>query len=1679
MERKALEYDQNRWKAVLARAGKGDPLISALSALADSYYSRDVFSRLWKELTKLYGVEPHQVRTVEQFWAPALAKAVQTLTDRDYAAKFPALMEMRMEGQFSTSPFRRSYRSKNLGYYASDFVTMLGRLIRNYYYAGSTYGKLLSNHDDLYGYEYLLALELRQGNAELIAPVREAIYGENTQILLSRKIIEAVVISANEELTDDLLKLLVAARLQEGLRQQILESADKGSIQTLGKILKLCLDEDLFRYSSAVRALDVWTGLGCDDTRPERARKCGRLAYEALTDEAKRKEYIDSSDNLEVYFALWGQGCHEIAVTYQMAERLLDDARHSRRVLGWYFIRHSDSSRFQMALASRYLGERDEELLAWIVSNLSSTFYLVSPSCFLTGRPNSIPNSDLPDKLSERRRLFSQLKELAAVIGDKHRSFQGNPFPWTSITLENRQVINCMMSLAGYDMDREQVDGLLDAARWMDADQKQALTAWFLLPKTNADHRAFLRRMLDDRSVSVKEKAVQKLSECRLLQEDLDELCHALRSKSSGLRKAILSLLQSQPRELLAPVIRQILCAEEEYEIQAAIEMLMADPELINENKGALDALRDRKLSTQTEILLNQLLPGKEEQTLYTKETGFGLYKPEAVSDYQQSLSSASAAAPKRGLLSKLFNSAPAKADLMSERQIKALIPTWQEYDAVLSRIDQVFSRHVDYEYEVEYYDGSRHKLLWGDIAQMSLPMPASSGCRSLSDPTARPDMLPFWEEFLEALGDYARDPEKMLGLHCLSTRHSGPYFYGNVVTEPWFLPIEKKDLAPQMHDQARKKYKRYWVMTDILNALPKLLDPHRVFVPALRLYKSMLSVIGEENLSRIYMRRSDGLNISIAYGNTMSSASCMNHRMLCIWRDVITRLPLPDEDFAAWFQLEYRLEKLAGSTVFSGLSTTDYFRAYDKQLIPRDVLMAFLADPENAMPGKIKVLTNPVRWREGAHLYESYPWARELMDEFLDRVVTVEEKRGELPTDVTAHCLAIERFEGAQHFCNLLAALGKESFFRGYEYSRDTTKKAVLSRLLKRCYPANGDTPELLAALLKKTDISDRRLAEAVMYAPQWAGFAEAILDWPGLKCGVWFFHAHINETFSAEKETETAIFSPITPQQFNDGAFDKNWFFEAYNKLREKRFEILYKSAKYITTGNSQHRRSQLYADAVLGKLDAGELRAEISDKRNQEKLRCYPLIPIAEGDTKEALERYEFIQKFLKESRQFGAQRRESERKACATAMENLAITTGLMDVNRLMWQMESAKLDEIRPMLQPVELDGVSARLAIDKNGDAAVILEKGGKALKTVPKSLNKDETFLELKATAKELKEQKRRARESLERAMTDCTEFTREELLNILQNPVLAPMLRTLVWVSSDAVGFLSCADGALLLTAVDGMQAEATDALRLAHPHDLKTVGVWADYMRLLYDKKWVQPFKQVFREYYPLTADEKQERTISRRYAGHQVQPQRTVALLKGRGWTVDYEEGLQKVFYKENLIVRMYALADWFSPADIEAPTLETVEFFDRTTKENVPLEAVPPVLFSETMRDLDLVVSVAHVGGVDPEASHSTMEMRIAIASELVRLLKLSNVSWVGSHAKIAGQLGNYSVHMGSGIVHAQGKGMLTILPVHSQARGRIFLPFADDDPKTAEIMSKIILLAEDTKIKDPGILGQL
>lgn len=347
------------------------------------------------------------------------------------------------------------------------------------------------------------------------------------------------------------------------------------------------------------------------------------------------------------------------------------------------------------------------------------------------------------------------------------------------------------------------------------------------------------------------------------------------------------------------------------------------------------------------------------------------------------------------------------------------------------------------------------------------------------------------------------------------------------------------------------------------------------------------------------------------------------------------------------------------------------------------------------------------------------------------------------------------------------------------------------------------------------------------------------------------------------------------------------------------------------------------------------------------------------------------------------------------------------------------MEARKLDEYAAYFEPFALDDETyVSLSIDEEGQSDYVVTSKGKALKSVPARFKKHERIEALKEAKSDLTGQFRRARAELERSMASGGTFTPGEIAGLSRNPVLAPLISKLVLRSGDALGYYDGDQAALVSPSGERHAVDEEAVLQIAHPLDFYRSGQWSLYQKDLFDRQLRQPFKQVFRELYLPNEDELAHGVLSRRYAGHQVQPSKTVALLKGRQWTVSYEEGLQKVFYAENLIVRLYAMADWFSPADTEAPTLETVQFFDRKTYKGVPLDQVPPVLFSEVMRDVDLVVSVAHVGGVDPEASLTTVEMRRVIVSESLRLLKIENVRLDGNYARIDGTLGEYAVHLG-------------------------------------------------------------
>ena len=197
--------------------------------------------------------------------------------------------------------------------------------------------------------------------------------------------------------------------------------------------------------------------------------------------------------------------------------------------------------------------------------------------------------------------------------------------------------------------------------------------------------------------------------------------------------------------------------------------------------------------------------------------------------------------------------------------------------------------------------------------------------------------------------------------------------------------------------------------------------------------------------------------------------------------------------------------------------------------------------------------------------------------------------------------------------------------------------------------------------------------------------------------------------------------------------------------------------------------------------------------------------------------------------------------------------------------------------------------------------------------------------------------------------------------------------------------------------------------DKILIAHPSDLYKEGHWHEYQKFLFGNQLRQPFKQVFRELY-VKLQEELDKDDSRMFFGNQIQPQKTVGALRSRRWVADYETDSRRFIIKRTLFARIYAMADWFSPSDVEAPTLEWVVFSDRETFKPLKIREIPDVLYSEVMRDVDLAVSVAHAG----ESIRRQVIQRLRCArrlwSAIWNCLRLKMSAW-RSHAFIDGRLG--------------------------------------------------------------------
>lgn len=397
----------------------------------------------------------------------------------------------------------------------------------------------------------------------------------------------------------------------------------------------------------------------------------------------------------------------------------------------------------------------------------------------------------------------------------------------------------------------------------------------------------------------------------------------------------------------------------------------------------------------------------------------------------------------------------------------------------------------------------------------------------------------------------------------------------------------------------------------------------------------------------------------------------------------------------------------------------------------------------------------------------------------------------------------------------------------------------------------------------------------------------------------------------------------------------------------------------------------------------------------------------------------------------------------------------------------------------------------------------------GKTQKSVPAAVKGDyeAEVKHLKALAKDLQKAAMAQRYALERLYLEPKTWSVAVWqARYIKHPLCAFLGRRLLWRFHPNQGEPQI--GLWFQDAVRDVQRQVLDlnafeTVELWHPvhSDPSTIEAWRSF---LLEHEIVQPFKQAHREIYLLTDAEHASHNHSQRFAGHIVRQDQVHALVKDRGWSQTlggfWNEGSNTHAYRDMPHANLTAVYNltvimelgFSNQGSYTYCSGGAVAFYNQQNQ--LDLEMVPPLLFSEIMRDVDLFVAIASVGN-DPEWEHRqdygywreyndgellpSAESRKQVLTALLPKLKIAKQTRIeGRYLFVTGKLRTYKIHLGSGNILMEPNNSYLCIVQTKDKTGLLYLPFEGDN-KLSLILSKAFLLAADDKITDSTILSQI
>ena len=535
-------------------------------------------------------------QTLKELMLSECGDLIEIFVPEEYRADYEYMLDQYAEYQYSRALFRPTVRTKDPAAHTLDAFGLMQayKVLGTYgvtpfeYLAERTAGGASLDEEfldfkrndtftrDLHMVQFddILVARIDNGDSKVIEAVKEAILSDTNTVLVTVPLIRGIVKSRNTELHDLLARFLVAARLQEGVRQAVCENADCGRAEAFLTILGAIEENDLIRFSGVKRAIATWTGICSVDAMDRVSDKLLAGVSEAVRDRARALEMTQTDDSVQIVTGLWALGFYEAQDAVGRMLQIAESGTKNQRLTISYYNRYMQHSDYSEQAARKILETypQDQQMAAAFMPTYLDAVDTIVRGCIRNSKNQSVymadesdvhydplPVTEIFDNEEQARLHYGILKNLADSMKKRKIEYTPMIFPWYGAVLDKGDLTQRMAVIAYALQD----DALIDEAcgRLTDIMDSYYNTRSYYLrvllhaPRTQVQRDALIGYVAEKESFTRKAayQILKKLqsdpdASMHLTQDEYRQLEGYLRLKNEESRRFIIEILEEQEK---------------------------------------------------------------------------------------------------------------------------------------------------------------------------------------------------------------------------------------------------------------------------------------------------------------------------------------------------------------------------------------------------------------------------------------------------------------------------------------------------------------------------------------------------------------------------------------------------------------------------------------------------------------------------------------------------------------------------------------------------------------------------------------------------------------------------------------------------------------------------------------------------------------------------------------------------------------------------------------------------------------------------------------------------------------------------------------------------------------------------------------------------------------------------